>query len=56
LSVRQQLKSYLGTLLAAIVQVVALLSYLAAYFPGGLTTLRFGGSMALRGAGSVLPF
>jgi hypothetical protein len=24
--------------------------------PGGITTLRFGGQMALRGAGSVLPF
>lgn len=26
-------------------QVIALLTYLAAYFPGGLTTLRFGGQM-----------
>ncbi|WWC63865.1 uncharacterized protein I303_106470 [Kwoniella dejecticola CBS 10117] len=50
------IRSTLGTLVAAIVQVVALLSYLAAYFPGGITTLRFGGQMALRGAGSVLPF
>ncbi|WVR08941.1 hypothetical protein IAU60_006000 [Kwoniella sp. DSM 27419] len=49
-------RTTIGTLLAAIVQVVALLSYLAAYFPGGITTLRFGGQMALRGAGSVLPF
>ena len=38
------------------VQVVALLSYVLAYFPGGVQTLRFGGSMALRGAGSLLPF
>ncbi len=37
-------------------QVVALLSYIAAYFPGGTQTLRFGGAMALRGAGSLLPF
>jgi hypothetical protein len=29
----QQLQSYIGTLVAAIVQVVALLSYLVAYFP-----------------------
>jgi hypothetical protein len=36
--------------------VVALLTYLAAYFPGGVTTLRFGGQMALRGASNVLPF
>ncbi|WRT69221.1 uncharacterized protein IL334_006205 [Kwoniella shivajii] len=50
------IRSTLGTLIAAIIQVVALLSYLAAYFPGGITTLRFGGQMALRGAGSVLPF
>ncbi|OCF56310.1 hypothetical protein V866_005019 [Kwoniella sp. B9012] len=50
------IRSTIGTLIAAIIQVVALLSYLAAYFPGGITTLRFGGQMALRGAGSVLPF
>jgi hypothetical protein len=37
-------------------QVVALLSYVAAYFPGGTQTLRFGGQMAMRGAGSLLPF
>ncbi|WWD21282.1 hypothetical protein CI109_105766 [Kwoniella shandongensis] len=49
------IRSTLGTLVAAIIQVVALLSYLAAYFPGGITTLRFGGQMALRGAGSLLP-
>ncbi|KAK8844064.1 hypothetical protein IAR55_006858 [Kwoniella newhampshirensis] len=48
-------RSTIGTLVAAIIQVVALLSYLAAYFPGGITTLRFGGQMALRGAGSLLP-
>ncbi|WVF65402.1 hypothetical protein IAT40_000129 [Kwoniella sp. CBS 6097] len=49
------IRSTIGTLVAAIIQVGALLSYLAAYFPGGITTLRFGGQMALRGAGSVLP-
>ncbi|KAI0717754.1 ER-to-golgi vesicle protein transport Sft2 [Cerioporus squamosus] len=48
--------SYLGSLLGAIVQVIALVSYVAAYFPGGTQTLRFGGQMALRGAGSLLPF
>lgn len=37
-------------------QVIALVSYVAAYFPGGIQTLRFGGQMALRGAGSLLPF
>jgi len=54
-SADQKVRSTLGTLVAAIVQVVALLSYLAAYFPGGITTLRFGGQMLLRGAGNVLP-
>ncbi|KZS88761.1 SFT2-domain-containing protein [Sistotremastrum niveocremeum HHB9708] len=49
------LKSYLGSLISAIVQVVALVSYVAAYFPGGTQTLRFGGALALRGAGSLLP-
>jgi len=49
------LKSYLGSLIAAIVQVIALVSYVLAYFPGGTSTLRFGGQMALRGAGNLLP-
>jgi len=48
--------SYLGSLICAIAQVVALISYVLAYFPGGVTTLRFGSQMALRGAGSLLPF
>ncbi|KAI0776837.1 SFT2-domain-containing protein [Trametes elegans] len=48
--------SYVGSMVCAIVQVIALLSYVAAYFPGGTQTLRFGGQMALRGAGSLLPF
>lgn len=43
------------TLVAAIVQVLALITYLAAYFPGGTTTLRYGGSMLLRGGASLLP-
>ncbi|KZV71686.1 SFT2-domain-containing protein [Peniophora sp. CONT] len=48
--------SYIGSLVGAVIQVAALLSYVLAYFPGGVQTLRFGGSMALRGAGSLLPF
>lgn len=36
-------------------QVVALVAYVLAYFPGGIQTLRLGGSLALRGAGSLLP-
>ncbi|ELU38730.1 Got1/Sft2-like family domain-containing protein [Rhizoctonia solani AG-1 IA] len=47
--------SYFGALISAIVQIIALLSYIAAYFPGGTQTLRFGGQMALRGAGNLLP-
>ncbi|KAN0080012.1 Got1/Sft2-like family domain containing protein [Tylopilus felleus] len=49
-------QSQLGSLLAGIVQVVALVAYVLAYFPGGTQTLRFGGQIALRGAGSLLPF
>ncbi|OBZ74919.1 Protein transport protein SFT2 [Grifola frondosa] len=47
--------SYIGSLIGAIIQIVALASYVLAYFPGGTQTLRFGGQMALRGAGSLLP-
>lgn len=49
------IRSTIGTLLASIIQVVALLSYVTAYFPGGMTTLRLGGQMAMRGAGNLLP-
>ncbi|AAW44385.2 hypothetical protein CNF02190 [Cryptococcus deneoformans JEC21] len=49
------IRSTIGTLLASIIQVVALLSYVIAYFPGGMTTLRLGGQMAMRGAGNLLP-
>ncbi|KAG9311044.1 ER-to-golgi vesicle protein transport Sft2 [Chiua virens] len=49
-------QSQLGSLLAGVVQVVALVAYILAYFPGGMQTLRFGGQIALRGAGSLLPF
>jgi len=49
-------KSYVGSLIFAIVQVVTLVIYVATYFPGGLQTVRFGGQILLRGAGSVLPF
>ncbi|GJJ13654.1 hypothetical protein Clacol_007910 [Clathrus columnatus] len=48
--------SFIGSLLAGIFQVVTLVAYVLAYFPGGTATLRFGGQMALRGAGSLLPF
>ncbi|WFD31538.1 hypothetical protein MSPP1_002576 [Malassezia sp. CBS 17886] len=45
----------LATLICALVQIVALLFYLAAYFPGGVTTLRFAGTMLARGGTSLLP-
>ena len=45
----------MGSLIGAAIQVIALVSYVLAYFPGGTQTLRFGGQMALRGAGSMLP-
>lgn len=48
-------RTTLPTLLAGVAQVVALVTYLAAYFPGGTTTLRYGGSMAARGLGNLLP-
>jgi hypothetical protein len=38
-----------------LVQVVALVAYVMAYFPGGTQTLRFGAQVAMRGAGSLLP-
>ncbi|KAH6911932.1 Got1/Sft2-like family-domain-containing protein [Coprinopsis sp. MPI-PUGE-AT-0042] len=47
--------SYFGSLIAGAVQVVSLVAYVLAYFPGGTQTLRLGGSMALRGASSLLP-
>jgi hypothetical protein len=40
---------------AAIVQVVALVSYVVSNAPGGVTTLQYGGQMALRSASSLLP-
>jgi hypothetical protein len=49
-------KSYLGSLIFAIAQVAALVIYIVTYFPGGWQTIRFGGQMAFRGAGGVLPF
>ena len=50
-----QLQSFLGSLICGIVQVVALVVYVAAYFPGGTQTIRLGGQLAMRGAGSLLP-
>ncbi|OAV98579.1 hypothetical protein PTTG_01791 [Puccinia triticina 1-1 BBBD Race 1] len=49
------LHSYLGTLISGLIQVVVLIVYFVAYFPGGLTTLRFMGSIGMRGASSYLP-
>ncbi|KIY62882.1 ER-to-golgi vesicle protein transport Sft2 [Cylindrobasidium torrendii FP15055 ss-10] len=49
------LHSFFGSLIAGIVQIVSLIAYVLAYFPGGTSTLRLGGQMAMRGAGSLLP-
>ncbi|KAL0579382.1 Protein transport protein sft2 [Marasmius crinis-equi] len=49
------LHSFFGSLISGLVQIVALITYVLAYFPGGTQTLRMGGSLALRGAGSLLP-
>jgi len=48
-------KSYLGSLICGVAQVACLVAYVFAYFPGGITTLRFGANMLLRGASSILP-
>ncbi|KAL8291409.1 hypothetical protein RQP46_002387 [Phenoliferia psychrophenolica] len=48
-------RAYLPTLICAIIQCAALVSYFVAYFPGGWQTLSFGGRMAMRGAGNMLP-
>jgi hypothetical protein len=66
-----QLHSYIGCIVGSVVQVfpfsrslcctdrqqiLALLSYVMAYFPGGSATLRLAGSTAFRSAtGSLLP-
>ncbi|KAJ7079560.1 Got1/Sft2-like family-domain-containing protein [Mycena belliarum] len=47
--------SYLGSLVCSVVQILALISYVLAYFPGGSATLRLAGSTAFRSAGSLLP-
>ncbi|CAK5271460.1 unnamed protein product [Mycena citricolor] len=48
-------QSYVGSFVASVVQVFALVSYVLAYFPGGSATLRLAGSTAIRGASSLLP-
>ncbi|KAK2465537.1 hypothetical protein APHAL10511_002429 [Amanita phalloides] len=48
-------QSYFGSLICGVIQVLALVAYVLAYFPGGTQTLRMGGQLALRGAGSLLP-
>ncbi|KAJ7619540.1 ER-to-golgi vesicle protein transport Sft2 [Roridomyces roridus] len=49
------LQSYFGSIVCSVVQILALVSYILAYFPGGTTTLRLAGSTAIRGASSFLP-
>ncbi|KAJ7777510.1 Got1/Sft2-like family-domain-containing protein [Mycena maculata] len=47
--------SYIGSIVCSVVQVLALVSYVLAYFPGGSATLRLAGSTAFRSASSLLP-
>ncbi|KAJ7830503.1 ER-to-golgi vesicle protein transport Sft2 [Mycena olivaceomarginata] len=49
------LHSQLGSIVASVVQILALVSYVLAYFPGGSATLRLAGGTALRSASSLLP-
>jgi len=49
-------QAYLPTLICAIVQCAALVTYFLSNFPGGTTTLIFGARMATRGAGAVSGF
>jgi len=51
----RQNASYFGAIISAVIQIACLVSYIAAYFPGGVQTLKFGAQMAMRGAGSLLP-
>ena len=39
----------------AVLEMAALLAYVAAYFPGGTTTLRYAASMLARGGSHLLP-
>lgn len=48
-------RSRLLTVVCALVQIVCLLTYLANYFPGGVTTLRYAGALLARGSTSLLP-
>ncbi|KAJ7147336.1 ER-to-golgi vesicle protein transport Sft2 [Mycena filopes] len=49
------LHSSVLSLIASVVQILALISYVLAYFPGGSATLRLAGSTAFRSASSLLP-
>ncbi|KAJ7584795.1 ER-to-golgi vesicle protein transport Sft2 [Mycena floridula] len=47
--------SWIWSLICGAVQVIALIAYILAYFPGGSSTLRLGAGVAIRGASSLLP-
>ncbi|RKP25536.1 vesicle transport protein, partial [Syncephalis pseudoplumigaleata] len=49
------LKSYLLTLIGAIVQIIALVWYLVSYLPGGRTTLVYGTRTMSRSVSNILP-
>ena len=48
-------RNRLLTMVGALVQIACLLTYLAHYFPGGVTTLRYAGTFLARGSTSLLP-
>ncbi|KAI9314383.1 Got1/Sft2-like family-domain-containing protein [Dichotomocladium elegans] len=48
-------RSYILTIISAILQLVALLWYFGSYIPGGVATLRYGSAYVGRQAASLLP-
>ncbi|CDH58872.1 er-to-golgi vesicle protein transport sft2 [Lichtheimia corymbifera JMRC:FSU:9682] len=48
-------RSYILTIISAILQIVALVWYFGSYIPGGVATLRYGSAYVGRQAASLLP-
>ncbi|KAL1927881.1 hypothetical protein VTP01DRAFT_3286 [Rhizomucor pusillus] len=48
-------RSYILSIISAILQIVALVWYFGSYIPGGVTTLRYGTAYIGRQAASILP-
>ncbi|KAG2178450.1 hypothetical protein INT44_001602 [Umbelopsis vinacea] len=49
-------RSYILTIIAAVLQIIALLWYFGSYVPGGVSTLRYGSWVVGRQAATLLPF